>query len=274
MSSHHLVPEHQISVIVESNSNGKKRHDPAPLRPTITITITITQKPSPFSLFPIRNFPFADFVLTDAGATVKPGLSIHIILATKSAIFKDMEWENILEVQVMGKRLPYSVILSGVVLFLMVVPAGSAQAGHHYGDDIPEHLYYIEGTGSYFLPQDDGDIFFNLGRWYRHSGDSWFTSDDLDGPWTGIIETSLPKDLADLPPDFRTTRHLGLIPSRHVVGEKEKCDGPIYLYYRERCRDDYMRHGYGRHWFPHGGFWYFMAPCLDEEGWEDIHRCR
>ena len=153
------------------------------------------------------------------------------------------------------------------------VIASDEYRGDDYSNDYPDYLYYIEGTGSYFLPASDGDIFFNRGTWYRQTEGSWYTSSSLDGPWSGIVRDSLPKDLTELPDDFRTTRKLGMIPSRYVLGEKDKTEYYWYRYYRGSYYDNYERRGYRRVWHPEGGFWFFVAPGLHDY-WDDGHRRR
>ncbi len=180
----------------------------------------------------------------------------------------------------MKKHLTRSMLAMVFALLLMVVMAGPAFATGY--DDYresgsPEYLYYIEGTGSYFLPGEDSEIFFHLGRWYSRSGDEWSMSDDLDGPWSGITAGSLPKDLAELPADFRENRKLGMIPYRYVVGKDHRDDRGGHWYYKGRYYDDYKRHGYRRRWHPHGKFWFFVAPDFHDDwddDWDDSHRRR
>jgi hypothetical protein len=177
----------------------------------------------------------------------------------------------------MRKIILMASVVTAVLLHLTASVGGLAYAtGYGDYDDIgtPEYLYYIEGTGSYYLPEEGADIFFNLGRWYRRSGNSWSMSDNLDGPWSGTTAGSLPKDLADLPADFRETRKLGMIPYRYVVGVDEKADDYPYRYYRGRYYDDYERRGYRRRWHPHGKFWFFVAPDFHDDDWDDSHRRR
>lgn len=178
----------------------------------------------------------------------------------------------------MQKAIKRSVLMAAIALLVMSVMEVPVQAAG-YDDDhdkvaVPEYLYYIEGTGSYFLQGEDSDTFFNLGRWYRRSGESWSVSDDIDGPWSGITKNSLPRDLAELPADFQDTRNLGLIPYRYVVGPEKEDDDYPYRYYRGRYYDDYERHGYHRRWHPHGRFWFFVAPHFHDDDWDDSHRRR
>ena len=177
----------------------------------------------------------------------------------------------------MKKVLYRCMLLAAVALLVLFTSGGPVNAGGH--DDYseagtPEYLYYIEGTGSYFLPGGDDDLFFNLGKWYRHSGESWSMSDELDGPWSGITVDSLPADLAALTADFRETRKLGMIPYRYVVGPERRDEDYSYLYYRGKYYDDYERHGYRRRWHAHGKFWFFVAPHFHDDDWDDSHRRR
>ncbi len=174
----------------------------------------------------------------------------------------------------MKRKLPRTTILYSVALLFLILSAGSVEAAGDYWDDSPDYLYYIEGTGSYFLPSAEGDIFFNRGKWYRQAEGSWSMGDGMDGPWSGITKETLPMDLAELPPDFKTTRKLGMIPSRYVLGEKDRPDEYWYRYYRGRFYDNYGRHGYRRYWHPHGGFWFFVAPDFFDDGFDDGHHRR
>lgn len=177
----------------------------------------------------------------------------------------------------MQEKLKTSILMGTAVLLVLSLFSGPVHATGYDNDDYigsPEYLYYIEGTGSYFLPTEDGEIFFNLGRWYRHSGDSWSMSDHLGGPWSGVTTQSLPRDLAELPADFRETRQLGMIPYRYVVGREKWDDDRLHRYYRDRYYDDYERRGYHRRWHPYGKFWFFVAPDFDDDWDDDSHRRR
>ena len=138
----------------------------------------------------------------------------------------------------------------------------------------PEYLYHIEGTGAYFLPGGEVDIFFNLGNWYKRSGDSWSMSDNFDGPWNGIMAESVAPALVDLPSDFRTTRRMGMIPYKYVAGSDSRDEDHGYRYYRGEYYDDYERHGYRRRWNSRGGFWFFVAPDFHDDDRDDGHRRR
>jgi hypothetical protein len=173
----------------------------------------------------------------------------------------------------MSRKIIRSLLTAALaVLFLSVPDQGvwASEKGGHSGGE-PEYLYYIEATGSYYLPGTDGDVFYNLGKWYRHREDSWSMSDDPQGPWTGVMAESVPQALADLPPDFRETRPMGMIPYRYVVGP-DRPDDDICIYYRGRYYRDYERHGYQRRWHPRGGFWYYVAPEFCGDGWDDRRR--
>jgi hypothetical protein len=177
----------------------------------------------------------------------------------------------------MQKRLIRSILTAAIALMFIFVIGGQVYATQYddYGDSgSPEYLYYIEGTGAYFLPDADGDIFFNLGKWYKRSGGSWSMSVRLGGPWNGIMAESVSPALVDLPPDFRTTHHLGMIPYRYVVSTDSRDDDHGYRYYSGRYYDDYERRGYRRMWHPRGGFWFFVAPNFDDDDWDDGHRRR
>jgi len=166
----------------------------------------------------------------------------------------------------MKKWASFSLMFTAVALLLTAFMADTVPAsGYEDSSSVtPEYLYYIEGTGSYLLPGEGYDTFFNRGSWYRWSEGTWSMSGDLDGPWSGITKDSLPKDLAGLPPDFRETRKLGMIPYKYAVGSDSGDDDHAYRYYRGRYYEDYERHGYRRRWHSRGRFWFFVAPDLDD----------
>ncbi|MDF1525258.1 MAG: hypothetical protein P1S59_03165 [bacterium] len=178
----------------------------------------------------------------------------------------------------MDKLIIRSLIAAALAVLLISITGGSVYAtgyDEHDQSGQPEYLYNIEGTGSYFLPGTDEDIFFNLGKWYRNSGGSWSMSGNFDGPWSGIMTKSVPAALADLPSDFRTTRRLGMIPYRYVIGPDKWDDNDVYRYYRGEYYRDYERHGYRRQWHPRGKFWFFVAPDFHDDDWgDDNHRRR
>jgi len=166
------------------------------------------------------------------------------------------------------RRLTFRSLLTAtlalVFLSFSVVQGVRASEKEDAASAQPDYLYYIEGTGSYYLPGADGDVFYTLGKWYRHLGDSWSMGEGPEGPWSGIMPQSVPGPLAELPPDFKETRPMGMIPYRYVVAP-DKSDDEICAYYRGRYYRDYKRHGYQRRWHPRGGFWYYVAPefCRD-----------
>jgi hypothetical protein len=175
----------------------------------------------------------------------------------------------------MKKKFIRPILAVVFALLLVSVVGGPAYAtgSDDYSESgSPEYLYYIEGTGAYLLPDPDMDIFYSLGSWYKRSDESWSMSDNFDGPWNGIMAESVPRAMVDLPPDFRTTHHLGMIPYRYVTGSEKPDYDHGYRYYKGRYYDDYERRGYRRVWHPRGGFWFFVAPDFDD--WDDGHRRR
>jgi hypothetical protein len=167
-------------------------------------------------------------------------------------------------------------LVPAVALSLLLIAATGIPAGAtgYRGSGSPDFLYYMEGTGAYFLPDSDADIFFNLGRWYRRSGSSWSVSVALGGPWGSISVSSVPRVLVDLPPDFRSTHHLGRVPYGHVVGPGGRDDDYGRRYYSGPYYDDHDRRGYQRRWHSGGQFWFFVAPGFDDDHWDDSHRGR
>ena len=105
------------------------------------------------------------------------------------------------------------------------------------------------------------------------------------GPWSEIFAESVPKVLAGLPPDFRTTHQLGKVPYRYVTGSRSELYdygsrydygwyGSRYDYgrYGPRYRSgryyrDHDRRGYRRRLHPLGNFLFFVAPHLDNDDW-------
>jgi len=162
-------------------------------------------------------------------------------------------------------KVKFSVALCAAGILFFIFSACPAGASGSHGKDQPDYLYYIEGTGTYFLPVPGGEIFFHLGRWYKHTGDLWSTSDRLNGPWEGIPSGSLPEDLAGLPSDFRTSRHLGKIPSRYVLGDKRTCQNPWFHYYRGRFDKTYKHFGYGKRWRYGKRSWIFVTPDFRDD---------
>jgi hypothetical protein len=161
-------------------------------------------------------------------------------------------------------------IAAAIILILLPGMSGSAYAtGGHYSRS-PEYLYYMEGTGAYFLPDPEVDIFFSLGRWYRRSGSSWSVSTTFSGPWGAVSLGGVPTVLVNLPVDFRLTHTFGLVPSRHVLKGRSSYDyGPRYY-------DDHDSRRYRRGRHQTGSFWFFIAPDLDhhwdDDDWDDDRR--
>ena len=172
----------------------------------------------------------------------------------------------------MNRRLLWSLSLALAAVVLLCPGTMTVFAGDDRYDDTPEYLYYIEGTGAYFLPHPEGDTFFHLGRWYRRNGGSWSTSRSLRGSWSGLLSQDVPRDLADLPDDFRATRPMGRIPYRYVADPGKVGDHHGGRYYPGHYLGDYDRRGYGRRWHPVGGFWFFVAPEFHDEWDDDGHR--
>jgi hypothetical protein len=176
-----------------------------------------------------------------------------------------------------------SYFLAAVVLLFLVAIVAPVNASAYRGSGSYDYLYYIEGTGAYLLPDQDGDIFFHLGRWYRRSDNTWSIGTTSDGPWRGIFIENVPEILADLPPDFHTTHQLGRIPYRYVTGSGSgrydysscyDCSwyGYRYNYYgygpccgwgKYRC--DYDPRAYRRHWRRLGRFLFFAAPHIIDD---------
>jgi hypothetical protein len=173
------------------------------------------------------------------------------------------------------KKLMVDSFSMAALIVLMVVITVPVQAERYYEHQYvaaPEYLYYIEDTGSYYLPGQEADTFFNLGKWYRSDGGEWFASDTLDGPWSGILEASLPRDLADLPADFKASRKLGKIPYRYVAGPEEQDTDYYYRYYARDYYEEYGHRGYRGHRHSYRIDEVLIIPGLGIGIWHDGHR--
>jgi len=168
-------------------------------------------------------------------------------------------------------------MMTGLALLALLLPpmGETAHATGYRGSDSPEFLYYMEGTGAYLYPDADVDIFFSQGSWYRRSGASWSVSVALSGPWGSISVSRVPSILVELPPDFRATRHFGRVPYNYVVDDRGGHDDYGSRYYSGDFYDDHGGRGYERRRHPSGGFWFYIAPDLIHEDWDDDgHRGR
>lgn len=145
----------------------------------------------------------------------------------------------------------------GIVMVWMCAPVSPLLAnggqGRHHVQDTPLYLYHVEGTGFYYLPGEDGDLFFSLGKWYRRQGESWFVARRFDGPWSGILTQSLPAGLAEVPADPARSLSLGQIPYRYVVDPDEKCRSP-YRHFRWDGFDRRPYRDHHRRWSPYRGW--------------------
>jgi len=157
------------------------------------------------------------------------------------------------------------------VLLFLAAFSGPAIASDYYRSGSPEYLYYMEGTGAYFLPDSEADIFFSLGKWYRRTGSSWSASVAFSGPWGAISVSSAPSVLVNLPVDFRTTSHLGQVPYRYVAGSRSGHEDYGSRYYRGDYYNDHDRRGYKRRRHSSGGFWFFIAPDFRHDDRDDHH---
>ena len=174
---------------------------------------------------------------------------------------------------VMQKQSMRSILAAALALLVMSTitePVYATGYDDNSRSGSPEYLYHIEGTGTYFLPGGEVDVFFNLGNWYRRSEGSWSVSAQFGGPWGGLRVESVPRSLIDLPPDFRSTRRMGMIPYGYVVGPDRRDNNHGDRYYRGEYYDDYERHGYRRRWNSRGGFWFFVAPDFHDNR-RDFH---
>lgn len=169
-----------------------------------------------------------------------------------------------------------NMITAAVFLVLLLSPlGGTSQATGYRGSHSAEYLYYIEGTGAYFYPDPEVDIFFSQGSWYRRSGTSWSVSVALSGPWGFISVSNVPSALVALPLNFRATRHFGRVPYRYVIDNRRGHDDYGPRYYNGDYYKDHSRRGYERRRHSSGDFWFFIAPRLNHDDRDDDgHRGR
>ncbi|HVO67210.1 MAG TPA: hypothetical protein VMT12_12055 [Syntrophales bacterium] len=67
----------------------------------------------------------------------------------------------------------------------------------------PPGLVVIPGTGVYYPPDVDVDIFFYHGYWYRPYNGYWYRSRGYNGPWATIEVGRVPRPVIGIHPGFR-----------------------------------------------------------------------
>ena len=67
----------------------------------------------------------------------------------------------------------------------------------------PPDVVVIPGTYVYVVPDNDVDVLFYQGYWWRPYEGHWYSSDDYNGPWSYIEPGKIPRELRALPQDYR-----------------------------------------------------------------------
>ena len=67
----------------------------------------------------------------------------------------------------------------------------------------PAAMVMVPGTGVYFAPGLDVDIFFYGGYWWSPRGDRWYRATGYDGPWRMVRRSSVPRVVYRVPRDYR-----------------------------------------------------------------------
>ena len=173
----------------------------------------------------------------------------------------------------MNKQILYVAGTTALILVFLFASSSPAVASDYYRSSSPEFLYYMEGTGAYFLPDSEADVFFSMGKWYRRSGGSWSASVSLSGPWGAISISNAPSVLVNLPVDFRTTINFGQVPYSYVVDSERGHDDYGPRHYSGKYYDEHDRRDYRRQRHSSGTFWFFIAPEFGHydryDDWDD-----
>lgn len=105
-------------------------------------------------------------------------------------------------------------------LLLLAVMTGSAAAGVNLSVNIgppvvvvePPAVAVVPGTGVYFVPQFDVDIFFYSGYWWSPRGDRWYRAREYNGPWRIVSRSAVPRPVYRVPGDYRSV----YVKERHI----------------------------------------------------------
>ncbi len=71
----------------------------------------------------------------------------------------------------------------------------------------PPDVVVISGTYVYFIPDEDEDVFFYHGYWYRPRGHGWARSSDYGSGWVQISIGKVPEPVREIPSNFRRIPH-------------------------------------------------------------------
>ncbi|HBH87683.1 MAG TPA: hypothetical protein DDY17_08815 [Syntrophaceae bacterium] len=67
----------------------------------------------------------------------------------------------------------------------------------------PPGLVVIPNTYVYYPPDQNMDIFFYHGYWYRPHHGYWYRARHYNGPWGHIVSNRVPRAVIAVPPGFR-----------------------------------------------------------------------
>lgn len=67
----------------------------------------------------------------------------------------------------------------------------------------PPSVVLVPGTGVYFLPDVNFDVFFFGGYWWSPRGDRWYRAPAYNGPWSGVSRRVVPAPVFRVPHDYR-----------------------------------------------------------------------
>lgn len=112
----------------------------------------------------------------------------------------------------MGRKM-YLIIGCLLVLLTSIVTQSSAGVNVNIGVNVPlpalvipapPPVLPIPGSYVYYAPDVTVDIFFFHGYWYRPHEGRWYKSHHYNGPWKFTSPARLPRQLHDIPRDFRS----------------------------------------------------------------------
>ena len=103
-------------------------------------------------------------------------------------------------------------LVIGALLFVLTGYAAQSEAevNVHVGVNLPAvrfaappQVVVIPETYVYMVPDNDVDILFYRGYWWRPYEGHWYRSKDYKGRWRYVEPRSIPSGLRALPPDYR-----------------------------------------------------------------------
>jgi hypothetical protein len=155
-------------------------------------------------------------------------------------------------------------LISFFVVPLLFIMAGISMAGVSVNLNIgpppvytfsgPPELVVIPNTYVYFAPGADMDIVFYRGYWYRPYNGYWYRGSGYNGPWHHISRERVPRNVINLPPDYRSMyRDYPRIPHRYVHSNWNRWERERYWHNRQwrheqnDWREERREHRRGRH---------------------------